>query len=97
MANHLCPTCKGDGYVSKLGAFTSEDLDREYGQGMERDEFIQEYTRRGGIYDKVCPTCKGEKVLTDEQLEEWHEGEEDRAIWENLEARAQMSGAIHNA
>ena len=76
----VCPRCDGEGYVSKLGAFTGADLDEWYGDGEERYEFIEEYTRRGGIYDDKCPCCDGNRVATKSQIDDWEERESDRQI-----------------
>lgn len=75
----VCDRCHGEGYVSKLGAFTSDDLDEWYGDSDERDDFIAEYTTRGGAYDDPCPECKGQRVvlvadesrMTPDQIKEW--------------------------
>ena len=66
----LCPKCEGEGWQSKLGAFTSSDLDEWYGDGDERYEFIEEYTTRGGMYDEKCGTCKGERVVLTAELDD---------------------------
>lgn len=59
----VCPTCKGRGYTSKLGAFTGDELDEEFGNGDERAEFIEEYTREGGVYDDRCKQCDTRRVV----------------------------------
>jgi len=67
----VCPACDGEGYVSNIGAFTGSDMDEWYGGDSEaRDEFVGEYLTRGGVYDKACDACKGERVLTAAQLAE---------------------------
>jgi hypothetical protein len=66
----VCPKCEGEGYVSKLGAFTGADLDEWYGDSDERYEFIEQYTERGGIYDERCPFCRGQRVVESAGLEE---------------------------
>lgn len=71
MAFKVCPDCGGHGTKDNLGAFTSDDLDREYGQGPERDEFLRDY--KAGMYDKTCSFCSGEKVVTDERYGEWED------------------------
>lgn len=49
----ICPDCGGDGHHSKhLGAFTQEDVDRDWDP-----EPWQGYLR--GEYDKTCDTCGG--------------------------------------
>lgn len=58
----LCPRCGGHGTHANpsLDGMTGEDLDE---MGPERDEFIEEYTRRGGMYDVICERCHGEKTV----------------------------------
>lgn len=91
----VCPTCEGEGFTSKLGAFTSDDLDEQFGDGAERDEFIEEYTTRGGIYDEHCAQCDGRRVVlscsvsTCEKAREylpsvWTKGEEAKHCYEHL-------------
>jgi hypothetical protein len=75
----VCVVCNGEGFQSKLGAFTSSDLDEWYGDSSERDEFISEYTTRGGIYDEPCELCKGQRVITPEMEKEWDDLSEYRA------------------
>jgi len=65
----VCPRCEGTGYVSKLGAFTREWVDEEFGPDAE--EFVEEYKKPGGAYDEHCPVCKGQRVVTAEQITEW--------------------------
>lgn len=67
----VCPRCEGTGYVSKLGDFTREWVAEEFGPDAE--EFIAEYTKPGGAYDEFCPECKGNRVVTAEQIEEYRE------------------------
>lgn len=63
----VCPSCSGEGYTSRLGAFTSSDMDEWYGDDWDaRDEFVEAYTTRGGAYDKACDECHGERVVRDE-------------------------------
>lgn len=64
----VCPRCNGEGFVSKLGDFTAEWVDENYGPDAE--EFMAEYLKRGGAYDEFCPFCKGERVVTAERLAE---------------------------
>ena len=73
----VCPACEGEGYVSKVGAFTSSELDEMFGGDYdERDDFHREYARRGGAYDEPCPCCKGQRVATKEQVERWEFSQE---------------------
>lgn len=67
----VCPTCDGEGFFSKIGAFTSADMDDWYGDdSYEREEFVREYTTRGGAYDERCDTCKGDRVVLTADLPE---------------------------
>lgn len=55
----ICHDCQGNGSHSKhLGAFTQEDIDRDWSHG-EWEDYLD------GAYDKQCEECKGSgKVLT---------------------------------
>jgi len=57
----VCYDCEGHGMVlneaMRYHAYTSED------EEFHDPEFREEYFKRGGIYDVVCPTCKGKNVL----------------------------------
>lgn len=75
----VCPRCKGEGYVSKLGAFTGADLDEWYGDSDERYEFIEEYRKPGGMYDERCGFCEGQRVVEAAGLRERLEDEAERA------------------
>lgn len=56
----ICQECNGEGSVSSIpGSFTGTDLDEWFGNSDEREEFLGEYMKRGGMYDKPCPDCKG--------------------------------------
>ena len=80
----VCPRCDGEGYVSKLGAFTSSDLDEWYGQDAdERSGFVAEYTTRGGAYDEQCPVCRGQRVVTKAEVEAMHAQAEDEYVYES--------------
>lgn len=60
----VCPRCEGEGYVSRIGVFTVDDLDHLYGDDWEeRERFVAEYTKRGGAYDEVCSYCGGQRVV----------------------------------
>lgn len=86
----VCPDCEGQTYVlnpsMRYHAYTCDD------EEMYDPEFREEYFKRGGIYDVICPTCKGKNVVpcVDREacesnpelkkiLEIWEEQEEDRA------------------
>lgn len=74
MSNHIapaarpfvvCPRCAGHGTVANP-AFDgmSASLDTFDGDDFARDEFLSEYTKRGGMYDVRCPDCQGQRVVT---------------------------------
>lgn len=68
----VCILCSGEGYQSNLGEFTSSDMDEWFSDDWDsRDEFVSEYTRRGGAYDVPCELCKGQRVITPEAEAEW--------------------------
>jgi len=58
----VCPCCRGEGTLDDYGAFTSEHLDEWYGDGPERDEFLEDY-RSGRIGRKICGFCGGKRVV----------------------------------
>lgn len=79
----ICPRCDGEGFVSKLGAFTASDVDDWFGDDWyERDSFASEYTKRGGAYDEACPVCKGERVVDRKAMEKALYGDGDDADYE---------------
>ena len=83
----VCPECEGEGYRSKLGAFGALDMDEWFGDDFdERDDFVAEYTRRGGAYDEPCPLCKGQRVTTPREVADW-EDEADMRHEMAMEAR----------
>jgi hypothetical protein len=88
----ICDRCRGEGFVSKIpGAIGSDTLDEWFGDGEERYEFIEEYTRRGGIYDDVCPDCENGKVkVVDEDLLK----PEHKKLWLQQQAEEYESWAI---
>lgn len=86
----VCDDCEGHGFVlnesMRNHAYSMEEFYDQFD-----DEDREEYFRRGGRYDVVCPTCKGKNVVKvidrevcarDEKLkavlETWDEQEEDR-------------------
>jgi hypothetical protein len=92
----VCPTCNGEGYTSKLGAFTGDDMDEWFGDSPERDEFIDEYTTRGGIYDERCRQCDTRRVVltcSEPDCENpreyisnpWGKGEEAKHCWNHVD------------
>lgn len=58
----VCYDCEGHGYVlneaMRYHAYTPEEFYDSFD-----DEFAEQYFKRGGIYDVVCPTCKGKNVI----------------------------------
>lgn len=58
----VCHDCEGHGYVLNASmrehAYTAEEFYEEFDE-----ESREEYFRRGGIYDVICPTCKGKNVV----------------------------------
>lgn len=82
----VCPECRGEGFVSRIkGGFTREDAEDWYGPDV--DEFLDEYTTRGGAYDEHCPACLGQRVLSPEAKVAWEEHLEYEAE-RNAEIRA---------
>jgi predicted methyltransferase len=72
-----CPRCDGHGTVANPafdGMSTSEMYD-DMGY-EETDEFLTEYTRRGGMYDIMCPCCNGQKVITVKEVNDFRDREE---------------------
>ena len=59
-----CDRCHGKGTVDSFsGGFTGGDMDEWYGDDWDsRDEFVESYSR--GTYDKACPVCNGNKVVS---------------------------------
>jgi hypothetical protein len=59
--NEVCDRCEGYGthLTPSIGnhAYTSDD------EEMHDPEFLEEYTKRGGIYDVQCEVCHGNKVV----------------------------------
>ena len=64
----ICPECSGEGTVDSFGAFTADDLDEWYGDGMEREEFLEDY-RAGRIGRAICSFCNGANVVEAEGIE----------------------------
>jgi hypothetical protein len=58
----VCDECNGAGYhltPGLRGDVTEMVYEMDY---EEREEFMEEYTRRGGIYDVQCEKCDGKRV-----------------------------------
>lgn len=84
----VCTRCEGSGFVSKLGAFSREWVDENYGPDAE--EFMAEYMKRGGIYDEHCPECKGERVVAPLTPEQQAEAEADAEYEAERQAEIRM-------
>lgn len=58
----VCHNCGGEGFVlnpSMRGhAYSREEFQEEFHDEEDREQ----YFKRGGIYDVVCPTCQGKNV-----------------------------------
>lgn len=65
----VCSTCEGHSYVLAEGlrgvAFSAEEFMEEFD-----DEGREQYFRRGGIYDTLCPECLGKNVVPSIHLEQ---------------------------
>jgi hypothetical protein len=87
---HKCPRCDGVGSIANPvfdGMGTSEIYDdMGYDEGHE---FLEEYTKPGGMYDILCPCCKGQKVVTQRRIEEF---DQDEAYRLEVEAEQRMMG-----
>ena len=85
--NHwnVCPRCRGEGsYVNPAidgNGITADEM-AELG-----DDFREDYM--AGTYDVPCELCHGRRVVTDEELKDWEDGEEARA---EMAAEARMMG-----
>ena len=99
----VCSDCDGHGTVlnesMRFHAYTEEEF------SDFSDDDREQYFKRGGIYDVVCPTCKGKRVegvvdedakFTPEQteaLKAMREREADRREYESLCRMERMMGA----
>lgn len=65
--NTLCEECDGEGKVNRFrhDAFTLSDFD---GDVEDMHTFCEDNSR--GLYDVVCPECKGKKVVKAPDLSE---------------------------
>lgn len=58
----VCDRCEGNGAIlnPSIGehAYTEEEFNREFSEDEKA-----EYFKRGGMYDVVCPECKGKNVV----------------------------------
>jgi hypothetical protein len=74
----VCPECDGEGYHSRLGAFTGSDVDEWYGDDVHaREDFVKDYMTRGGVYDEKCECCNAERVATQQQIDAYRKRLED--------------------
>ena len=74
----VCPDCQGHGGHDKIDGFTGADVDEWYGDDQAaREDFTHSY--RAGYFTEPCSTCRGQRVVTEDQLVQWHEQAEDRA------------------
>lgn len=86
----VCPRCEGEGTIANpvFDGMSTQEMYDDMGY-EETQEFLKEYTTRGGMYDQVCPACNGKRVLSKEQKEEWDDREEYRR---EVEAEERMLG-----
>lgn len=79
----VCPECLGDGKVVHPALSVWTESDRH-----EDPEGFENMMR--GDYDRVCETCRGLRVV---DQEEWESKAEERAEWrEDARIRAMESG-----
>lgn len=69
----VCYVCRGEGYVGTLGAYTSD----EFGQAFED---FDSYSELHEMSKAPCELCKGRRVVTPDELKEWDEMVELRAM-----------------
>lgn len=79
----VCPDCEGKGTKDTLGAMTSDYLDEQFGNGLEREEFMEQYL--SGMFDKPCGYCEGRTTVIQERYEDF-QGE--------LEYRAEVAAEM---
>ena len=60
----VCPECRGHGTTDNrnFNGFTSADME-------DFDDFHSEYA--SGMYSVPCDLCKGRRVTTESEIEEW--------------------------
>ena len=58
----VCGRCDGHGSVMNPSMANHCYTEEEFNETFHDPEDRAEYFKRGGIYDIVCPTCKGERV-----------------------------------
>jgi predicted methyltransferase len=69
MKYQVCPNCEGEGTT------VNPDID---GNGITQDEMLElgpdfKEDYMSGVYDVPCRCCKGKRVVTKEELHEFHE------------------------
>ena len=65
----VCPECRGEGSTSNF-TFTASDMDEWYGDDQAaREDFVRDY--RAHLYDQPCPCCRGQRVVTQDDLARW--------------------------
>ncbi len=57
----VCYDCRGEGYVLRPGIREHAYSMEEFYESFDEEE-AEEYFRRGGRYDVICPTCQGKNV-----------------------------------
>lgn len=81
----VCPRCDGFGTVANPtfdGASVSE-MREDWGY-EETDDFLSEYTTRGGMYDVACPLCNGRRVATESEISDWEDDEAFNAMCDRI-------------
>lgn len=89
----VCDDCGGHGYVLREGMRGHAYSAEEFAEAFD-DEDREEYFRRGGKYDTVCPTCQGRNVvpvvnesrLTPEQKLQYQEYQEYQAEMDRIDS-----------
>lgn len=85
-----CERCDGHGTIANpaFDGMSVSSMQEENGY-EETEEFLREYTKRGGIYDVICPSCKGAKVITERRRREF---QEELEYQREVEAEQRMMG-----
>lgn len=73
MKNIVCPRCKGEGTV------TNPEVD---GPGISQERFEEdpdfEEDYMSGVYDIICPECRGKRVTTRSDHHKYLKDEQER-------------------
>jgi hypothetical protein len=90
LVREKCPRCDGHGMIANpaFDGMSTQEMYDDMGY-EETDEFLTEYTKRGGMYDVECPCCKGQKVVPQWRIDEFAEEEQYRR---EVEAEQRMMG-----